>query len=139
MPEFQGRLLPVGDVFSAEGVALAVKRPGPNLPHPLLRLLTLSLAEASRKDYAAFQAWARPRFFDALSELRGGAEVEAKQIFSVGMTQCGAAEPYLSRVPARRLTPNGSATPATTAAAARVTRSSAANSRCARRARTSRR
>ncbi len=55
VPEFQGKLLSVGDVFSPEGVALAVKRPSPHLQHPLLRLLTLSVAEASRTDYSAFQ------------------------------------------------------------------------------------
>ena len=54
-PEFVGRLLPVGPVFSPEGVAFGVKRLSATQPHPLLRLLTLSVAEASRTDYASFQ------------------------------------------------------------------------------------
>ncbi len=67
MPELQGKLLPVGDVFSPEGVALAVKRPAPHLPHPLLRHLTLSVAEATRTDYSAFQV--------ALDSCNGGGRV----------------------------------------------------------------
>jgi ABC-type amino acid transport substrate-binding protein len=54
-PEFLGRLLPVGPVFSPEGVAFGVKRLSASQPHPLLRLLSLSVAEASRTDYADFQ------------------------------------------------------------------------------------
>jgi ABC-type amino acid transport substrate-binding protein len=54
-PEFLGRLLPVGPVFSPEGVAFGVKRLSASQPHPLLRLLSLSVAEASRTDYTDFQ------------------------------------------------------------------------------------
>ena len=56
VPEFQGRLNPVGPVFFPEGVAFAVQRPSPATPHPLLHLLTLAVAQATRTDYADFEA-----------------------------------------------------------------------------------
>ena len=79
VPEFQGRLLPVGPVFAPEGVAFAVKRPSPAVPHPLLHLLTLAVAEATRTDYAAFEEiyarWFGIAAADATNaELRGKLE-----------------------------------------------------------------
>ena len=82
VPEFRGRLLPVGPVFSPEGVAFAVQRPSPAAPHPLLRPLTLAVAEATRTDYADFQA-VYARWFGAADAaatndgLRGALEGDA--------------------------------------------------------------
>ncbi len=43
VPEFRGRLMPIGAVFSREGVALGVSRPRDRV-HPVYRLLSLSVA-----------------------------------------------------------------------------------------------
>jgi hypothetical protein len=43
VPEFKGRLMPIGAIFSREGVALGVSRPQ-GLVHPVYRLLSLAVA-----------------------------------------------------------------------------------------------
>ena len=43
VPEFRGRLMPIGAVFSKEGVAFGVSRPG-GLAHPVYRLFSLAVA-----------------------------------------------------------------------------------------------
>ena len=51
VPEFSGRLMPVGSTFSIEGVSFGVSRPG-NEEHPIYRLLSLTVANV-----VSNQAW----------------------------------------------------------------------------------
>ena len=59
---FQGQLMPIGDVFSQEGVALAISRPAPNQRHPLHRLLCVTVSEILQGG-EAWSMHARLRWF----------------------------------------------------------------------------
>ena len=48
---FKNKLKPVGMVFNQEGVGFGVKRINATTPHPLLHLLSLAVADATRGDW----------------------------------------------------------------------------------------
>ena len=83
VPEFSGRLMPVGSTFSIEGVSFGVSRPG-NEEHPINRLLSLTVANV-----VSNQAWidaARLKWFGPdpnVADSDAGAAIAALEAVAV--------------------------------------------------------